>query len=100
MDNKKRFSPFFKETTTNTFVMKKTLLFVAIALAFGLTSCDKTKNCSCTTTQAWDVDDMEPMVSTYSGTIEKGECSDMNATQRSNMGGQTYTAKTECVEVK
>ena len=82
--------------------MKKILLFVSIALAFGfsLTSCDKSKNCSCTTSQAWDVDDMGPMVSTYSGTIEKGECSDMNATQRTDMGGQVYTVKTECVEVK
>ena len=79
--------------------MKKVLILAALALIFVCASCNKTKNCKCTTTAQWDVEDMEPMVQVTTGTIDKGECSDMSAVQTMDAGGQTYTSTTECVEI-
>lgn len=79
--------------------MKKITILAALALVFICASCNKSKNCRCTTTQAWDLDDMEPMVTVVEGTIDKGECSDQNATQHMTAGGQTYTATVDCVEI-
>ena len=78
--------------------MKKTLLLAVVALVFVCVGCNKTTNCKCTTTQEWQ-GIMEPSVTETTGTIEKGECSDMNATQTMNAGGDTYVATTECVEI-
>lgn len=84
--------------------MKKVTILVALALVFVLAGCTKGENgkkkqCKCTSTQSWDIEEMEPMVSTSTLTINEGECSDLNAIQTMNAGGQTYTMVMECVEI-
>lgn len=79
--------------------MKK-LFFLSIAcMAMMAVSCDKSKDCKCTTTQQWEGSMEEPAVTTTTQHIDKGECSDMNATQTMNAGGDTYTATIDCVEM-
>lgn len=79
--------------------MKKATILAALAFVFVLVGCTKTKECKCTTTQSWDIEEMEPMVSTSTMTINEGKCSDLNANQTMNAGGQTYTMVNECVEI-
>lgn len=79
--------------------MKKLAILAAVAFVFSLSSCDKSKDCKCTTTQEWDIEDMEPATTVQTIHIDEGECSDGNTTATMNAGGQTYTQKTDCVEI-
>jgi len=77
--------------------MKKVLLLMAVAAMIGLCSCNKSKDCKCTTTQT--LPGLDPVVTETTMTIEKGKCSDGNATQTTNVGGQTMTQVIECSEI-
>ena len=74
--------------------MKKVLLLMAVATMIGFCSCNKSKDCKCTTTQT--IPGMDPVVTETTLTIEKGNCSDSNATQTSSIGGQSITQVIEC----
>lgn len=80
--------------------MKKLAILAAVAFVFSLASCDKGKDCKCTSTQKWDIEEMEPMVSEITAHIESGDCSDSDNTATMNDGmGHTYTQVTTCVEI-
>ena len=81
--------------------MKKITILTAVAFVFMLASCDKGKDCKCTSTQQWDIEEMEePMVTEVTGHIESGECSDGDGTATMGDGmGHTYTQVTKCVEI-
>ncbi|MBO7647307.1 MAG: hypothetical protein J6S56_04330 [Bacteroidales bacterium] len=74
--------------------MKKVLLLTAVAMLFCFAGCKKT--CHCTTTQTFP--DETPMVTQTTVTIEKGKCSDMNATQTTSFDGDVMTQTIECVQ--
>lgn len=79
--------------------MKKIAILAALALVFVCASCDKSKTCKCTVTGGWDIPGMT-MNQESTGTIEKGECSDLNTRQTMDDGdGHTYESVTECVEI-
>lgn len=78
--------------------MKKLLTLSLFVALLSFVSCDKSKTCNCTTVLKWNVEGMEPTVSERTTTIDKGECSDGNASQLMNAGGQQYTAEITCVE--
>ncbi|MBR4136709.1 MAG: hypothetical protein IKU03_09960 [Bacteroidales bacterium] len=73
--------------------MKKIILLAAIATMFCFAGCKKT--CHCTTTQTFPGE--EPMVTSTTLTIEKGKCSDMNASQTSSFDGDVVTQTIECI---
>lgn len=79
--------------------MKKLTIFAAIAFVFALSSCNKAKDCKCTTFQQWDIEDMTPMTTESTLHIDKGECSDNNITSSMEAMGQHYTQTIECVEI-
>ena len=80
--------------------MKKIVIMAAVAIALLATGCSKTKTCKCTITQNWvSISDMDPMVSEVTQTINSGKCTDLNSTQNSSMGGETYVQTTECIEI-
>ena len=81
--------------------MKKITFLAAIAVVFMLASCDKSKDCKCTSVQKWDVEEMEPMTSETTLHIKEGECSDnnVNQTMTDPYEGYTYTASINCVEI-
>lgn len=72
--------------------MKKILLIVAVAAAFTVAGCKKT--CHCTTTQQFP--DEAPMVTHTTVTIEKGKCTDMDATQTATFDGETMSQTVKC----
>ena len=78
--------------------MKKLTILFAVAFIFALSSCNKGKDCKCTTVQKWDIEGMDGVTEQMIH-IDKGECSDGNTTANMNMGGQQYTQTTTCVEI-
>ena len=78
--------------------MQKRIILASIALVFLAVGCNKTKECKCETTQEWQ-NIGEPMTTQTQVTIDKGDCTDMNATQTMNAGGDTYVMHTECTEM-
>lgn len=76
--------------------MKKTMILLAVAAMFVMTGCSKSKTCNCTVTQ--NVPYVGPTTATTTGTIEKGNCSDLNTTTTITMEGMTVTQTMECVE--
>ncbi|MBO4503369.1 MAG: hypothetical protein J5730_00960 [Bacteroidales bacterium] len=72
--------------------MKKVLLITAVACALMFTGCKKT--CHCTTTQQFP--DESPMVTETTVVIEKGKCTDMNATQTTTFDGETMSQTVKC----
>lgn len=84
--------------------MKKFFLLACVVLSLAAVSCDKSKTCRCTVTQT-NPGGGAPIVTTQTGTIEKGECEDMNATQTMNIPGDddfepaTMTQTSVCEEI-
>lgn len=80
--------------------MKKTLLILSAVFLFGATSCNKEKDCLCTNTivSSFNGEDEEEEKTTYSQTIKKGSCSDLNSTSTTQVGGMTATSTANCVE--
>ena len=72
--------------------MKKVLFVAAVACAFMFAGCKKT--CNCTTTQQFP--DEAPMVTHTTVTIEKGKCTDMDATQTASFDGETMSQTIKC----
>lgn len=77
--------------------MKKLAILAVVALVFACASCNKTKNCKCTSTGGWT--NMEPVSQEVTTTIDKGECTDYNAHQHMEAGGEIYDVTTTCVEI-
>ncbi|MBO4489623.1 MAG: hypothetical protein J5741_08240 [Bacteroidales bacterium] len=74
--------------------MKKLLLLTAVAMLFCFAGCKKT--CHCTTTQTFPGE--APMVTQTTVTIDKGKCTDMNATQTTSFDGDVMTQTIDCVQ--
>jgi len=77
--------------------MKKLFLVSVVTMcALAFASCDKTKECVCTTTQ--NMPEMGPMTATSEVTINDGNCEDMNVTQNVDAYGETITQTVDCIE--
>ena len=71
---------------------------MAVAAMIGLCSCNKSKDCKCTHTRNIP-GETEPMVTETTLTIEKGKCSDNDASQTTTFDGDTITQVIKCVEI-
>lgn len=72
------------------------MILLAVAAMFAMVGCSKTKTCNCTVTQ--NIPYVGPSTTTTTGTIEKGNCSDLNTTTTVTMEGMSITQTMECVE--
>lgn len=82
--------------------MKKITIFASLALIFTFFSCDRSKDCKCTVTDILTIDsvDYTPHIDEIGVYIEKGECTDLNGTNVSNLGGDsTLSSSQTCVEL-
>ena len=70
---------------------------MAVAAMIGLCGCNKSKDCKCTQTR--DLPGMDPVVTVTTLTIEKGKCSDNDATQTTIIDGDTITQAIQCSEI-
>lgn len=72
------------------------MILLAVAAMFAMAGCSKSKTCKCTITQ--NVPYVGPTTTTTTGTIEKGDCSDLNSTTTTTVDGMTITQTMVCVE--
>ena len=72
------------------------MILLAMAALFVMVGCSKSKTCRCTVTQ--NIPYVGPTTTTTTGTIEKGNCSDLNTTSTTTVEGMTITQTMECVE--
>lgn len=78
--------------------MKKILCIIAAVSLCAFVGCSKPKDCKCTADQSFSGIDMNPMVTEYTQTIEKGKCEDLNTTSTTTMEGVVLTQVVKCSE--
>ena len=74
--------------------MKKVLFIAVVFCVILFAGCKKT--CHCVTKQSFPGE--EPIVTTTTLTIDKGKCSDMNASQTSSFDGEVVSQTVECTQ--
>jgi len=74
--------------------MKKIMIAAVAVMALCAVSCNKSKDCTCTTTQT--MPDMDPMVTTTVVTSDNGKCDKLNATSTTTTPNGNITQTVEC----
>lgn len=70
------------------------MIVAVAAMALCAVSCNKTKDCTCTTTQS--MPGMDPIVTTTTMPVEGGKCDDLNATSTTNTPDGKIVQTIEC----